>query len=59
MYAASPLACVVGSPAHAGIDLIPVMNGQIPQGFPRTRGDRPFFPVAPLALFWVPPHTRG
>ena len=50
---------VVGSPAHAGIDL--GMGGNIGPSnrFPRTRGDRPCYGTLDASAYQVPPHTRG
>ena len=49
---------VLGSPAHAGIDLI-VLSVLVVVGFPRTRGDRPAGWMPAICAFTVPPHTRG
>ena len=49
----------MGSPAHAGIDLVITESGAEPLRFPRTRGDRPRVPIPPILGLGVPPHTRG
>ena len=48
-----------GSPAHAGIDRFVILALSLPQGFPRTRGDRPDWDVPPDGRLPRFPRTRG
>ena len=48
-----------GSPAHAGIDRGRGSVAAGGQGFPRTRGDRPYVFLLAPGMMLVPPHTRG
>ena len=50
---------VLGSPAHAGIDLNRYAASQGCYRFPRTRGDRPSSGSGMAHAQEVPPHTRG
>ena len=54
---------VLGSPAHAGIDLHSTPDAGMtwlgPEWFPRTRGDRPGTEYTFRVRAVVPPHTRG
>ena len=54
-----PLIVVLGSPAHAGIDLEDSASASYAIRFPRTRGDRPIAWAPILGPARVPPHTRG
>ena len=49
----------MGSPAHAGIDLGTGGGANARLGLPRTRGDRPRYPVSSSPPPAAPPHTRG
>ena len=51
--------CGMGSPAHAGIDLLGVYRMEGGARFPRTRGDRPVRVFTNQTAVEVPPHTRG
>ena len=48
-----------GSPAPAGIDRTRSRYQRRRDGFPRTRGDRPFTLIFGIELALVPPHPRG
>ena len=48
-----------GSPAHAGIDLVRMRFKTSRAWLPRTRGDRPPWPVPGRTTASAPPHTRG
>ena len=50
---------IMGSPAHAGIDLRFHDYLLLANRFPRTRGDRPDRHIVYDPLQEVPPHTRG
>ena len=50
---------VLGSPAHARIDLPTWSDPNTYGGFPRPRGDRPKTPRTRSKAGWVPPPTRG
>ena len=50
---------VLGSPAHARIDLPTWSDPNTYGGFPRPRGDRPWTAVSTCGSRWVPPPTRG
>ena len=50
---------VLGSPAHAGIDLFPIRSRSSRAWLPRTRGDRPLLDNGFHFFREAPPHTRG
>ena len=51
--------CLLGSPAHAGMDPCSGPTTRACGRLPRTRGDGPSTRCRPGLSFWAPPHTRG
>ena len=49
----------IGSPAHAGMDPVPLATPRPPRWLPRTRGDGPGTGDLPEPDAAAPPHTRG
>jgi len=49
----------VGSPAHAGMDLLPPLPTAAESGLPRARGDGPAGRIKRVGSSWAPPRTRG